>query len=309
LSHEALDAMNASTNATCRNCQTPLQGGYCHRCGQKDITDQDRRFSHLISLFFTELTSLDGKFWRTLRGLLRPGFLAKEYLQGRRSPYLTPVSVFLLVNVLYFIYPALTDFDLPFSDQVAGPIAVRLDRYKNLSDEQKQRVMASEGQMHSPWTSSWVKQRLKSRQSENPNYRVQNMADAFDQKSADVSKLLIMLHVPFLSLVLMLLFWKTRLYYAEHFVAALVLFATLLLFIQVVVLTIELLPVENVLSKPIRIAFLISAIGVVAMGLRTIYRASWWYCLPAAFLFLFALLMINVSVYRALQFVLVFALI
>lgn len=301
--------MNDLSACTCKNCHAVLHGDYCHQCGQKSVTDQDRRFKHLLSLFIAELTSLDGKFWRTLRGLLKPGFLAREYLQGRRSPYLTPVSVFLLVNVLYFIHPALTDFDLPFSDQVAGRIAVQLDDRADLDAESRRRVADSGGQMHSVWTSAWVEQRLRSRQIEDPGYRLQDMADAFDRKSADVSKLLIVLHVPFLAFALMLLFWKARMYYAEHFVVALVLFATILLFVQVVIPALQLLPIEIPYSSLVRMALMISAIGLVAMGLRTIYRASWWYCFPAAFAFLFALLLINVSVYRALQFILIFALI
>jgi hypothetical protein len=304
----ALDMSN-SADRRCKNCHSPLLGEYCHQCGQKNITDQDRRFSHLLSLFVSELTSLDGKFWRTLRALFKPGFLAHEYLQGRRSPYLTPVSVFLLVNVLYFIHPALTDFDLPFADQVTGRLAVQLDSYQSLSSEQKMRIADSGGQLHSAWTSLWVEQRLKSRQAESPDYRLQDMADQFNRKSADVSKLLIVLHVPFLALVLMLLFWKKRLYYAEHFVAALVLFSSVLLFVQIVFPSLGLLPIDDVFSRPLRIALMIIITGVTAVGLRTIYRTTWWYCLPAAFAFLVMLLVINVSVYRALQFALIFALI
>ena len=49
----------------CPNCATPLQGGWCHACGQK-AEKYDRSIWHLIAEAFEGLTHLDGRVWQTL---------------------------------------------------------------------------------------------------------------------------------------------------------------------------------------------------------------------------------------------------
>lgn len=294
--------------AQCKNCQAQLLGEFCHVCGQKEVLDQDRRFRHLIELFIAELVSLDGKFWRSLRGMFKPGFLAREYLHGRRAPYLSPVSIFLLVNVLYFLFPVLNDFDLPFSDQVPGRIILQLEAYKDASPERKQRIAKSGGQIHSAWSVPWVEARLKREQALDPKVDMDTLARRFDSKSGDISKLLIVLHVPFLALVLMLMFWRSKLYFAEHFVVALVLFASILFAVQLIFPVTALLPIPQALWTPLRWLCVSGFIALTAYALQRIYRASIWYSSLAALGFLVALTLINVTLYRSIQFAVVFAL-
>jgi len=47
--------------------------------------------------------ALDGKWWRTLGALLfRPGFLTRQYLQGRRRRYVRPSRLFLVASLVVF---------------------------------------------------------------------------------------------------------------------------------------------------------------------------------------------------------------
>jgi hypothetical protein len=285
-----------------------LLGRFCHHCGQKHFSDADRRLRHLVELFVAELFSLDGKFWRSLHAIFKPGFLACEYLAGRRAPYLSPVSIFLLVNVLYFLFPVLTDFDLPFTDQVPGQIALQLSAFKDATPERVARLRASGGQLHSYWSARWVRARLAARQKADPSYRIDDLAQAYDAKSADISKLLIFIHIPFLALALALLFWRRRLYFAEHFVVALVLFATVLLAVQLIFPLLSLLSVPEGFAGVLKLLLLLGFGALVASALRRIYHASIGYAGFAALAFLLALGGINASVYRAAQFVIVFAL-
>ena len=60
-------------------------------------------FGHL----FHEITTLDGKFLKTLVLMLRkPGEVSHQYMNGRRVPYYKPVSMFFVANLLYFLFPA-----------------------------------------------------------------------------------------------------------------------------------------------------------------------------------------------------------
>jgi len=297
----------------CKNCETIMQGDYCHVCGQKDILDQDRRFRHLIDLFLAELFSLDGKFWRSVKGIFRPGFLAKEYLAGRRTPYLSPVSIFLLVNVLYFFFPVLSDFDLPFSDQVPGRISAQLEQFREVAPERLERMKKSSGQLHSRWTTEWIESRLAQRHAADPAYDLDTMADDFDNKSGEISKLLIIVHVPFLALALMLMFWRSGKYYAEHFVVALITFSTLLLAIQLVLPIIGIVSGDQWLTGQMaRFAgwlLVASFAALVAAAFRRVYGCSYWYGALCAIVFLFVLVMVNTSIYRSIQFAIIFMMI
>ena len=293
----------------CKNCQTLLQGGFCHACGQKDITDHDRRLRHLVELFISETFSLDGKFWRSLRGLAKPGFLAREYLTGRRAPYLSPVSVFLLANVLYFLFPVLSDFDLPFSDHIPGHMVVQLQDFNNASAERTARIARGGGQLHSAWTAGWVEARVRARQAADPAYSLDALSEAFDEKSGDISKLLIFLHAPFLALALMLMFWKKNLYFAEHFVVALSIFATVLIAVQLLFPLLGWISLPKSAATPVRLILNLVFVGLIANALQRVYQTSLWYSALASLGFFAALLIVNVSVYRSVQFMLIFVLI
>lgn len=292
----------------CSNCQTSLLGRYCHNCGQKISVESDRRFPHLLALFFSELTSLDGRFWRTIRGLFRPGFLSQQYLSGRRAAYLTPVSVFLLVNVVYFFAPALNDFDLPFSDHLSGRLLVRLFADEPMSSERRARLEAATGQLHSAWTTDWIERKLAERRAKDPNYSLKQLGQRFDAKSAEISKLLIIIHTPFLALALLLMFRANALFYAEHFVVALHLFAAILLAIQCLFPLMAILPSGVPWIEKLIVFLLPCAVLVyLAFGLRRVYQRHWFYSAIAAIGLLFALLFANIVIYRSLQFAIVFS--
>lgn len=87
----------------CGNCQTPLDGPYCHQCGQP-VQGLIRPLSGWIADFLDGVVQWDGRIPRTLAPLLlRPGFLTREYLAGRRVRYVTPVRLFLFLVILLFL--------------------------------------------------------------------------------------------------------------------------------------------------------------------------------------------------------------
>jgi hypothetical protein len=89
----------------CASCGQPLTHAYCGHCGEEAL---DR--SKLTARYFltrtvpNEILNLDGKIWRTLLLLLfRPGFLALEYVKGRRRPYVNPLRVLIVAIVAYVL--------------------------------------------------------------------------------------------------------------------------------------------------------------------------------------------------------------
>lgn len=86
----------------CLNCGEPLQGRFCHRCGQRD---QPRRLplKALLHDLLHDLWHFDHKVLETVWQLVRrPGFLTREYLQGRRMAWVPPFRLYVFVSFLLF---------------------------------------------------------------------------------------------------------------------------------------------------------------------------------------------------------------
>ena len=87
--------------AACLNCGTPLIGSHCHACGQAAHVHKT------IGAFFHDLLHgvfhFEGKIWRTLPALaLQPGRMTREYIDGRRASYVSPIALFLFSVFLMF---------------------------------------------------------------------------------------------------------------------------------------------------------------------------------------------------------------
>jgi hypothetical protein len=85
----------------CLNCGSPLTGPYCHACGQR------AHVHRTLSAFFHDLLHgvlhFEGKTWRTLPLLAwKPGKLTREYIDGKRASYVSPIALFLFVVFLSF---------------------------------------------------------------------------------------------------------------------------------------------------------------------------------------------------------------
>jgi hypothetical protein len=93
--------MDAAMPQACENCTTPLQGAYCHVCGQH-AANPLRDFRHAVEDVFESFWHLDGRVFRTLRDLLVPGRVACNYLAGQRVRYIPPLRLFVILTVITF---------------------------------------------------------------------------------------------------------------------------------------------------------------------------------------------------------------
>lgn len=90
----------------CPNCDAPLPGEYCQKCGQKRIHSRDFAVTHFFGHAVHEFTHLDSnKALSTLKALLfRPGLLTHEYLAGRKGRHVQPLRIYLTFSALYFLF-------------------------------------------------------------------------------------------------------------------------------------------------------------------------------------------------------------
>ena len=88
----------------CRNCGVHLEDRYCPHCGQDRLAGARRSFGRMVMDIGSGVFAFDAKTWVTIRRLLlHPGFLSKEYVSGRVSPYTAPVKLFWMMVLIYAI--------------------------------------------------------------------------------------------------------------------------------------------------------------------------------------------------------------
>jgi hypothetical protein len=93
--------------ANCLNCDTPLQGPWCHHCGQK-ASAVDLSVHDVLHEAVHEFIHLDGKILQTLKLLVaKPGQLTREFIAGRRARYISPLRLYLTFSVLFFAVAAI----------------------------------------------------------------------------------------------------------------------------------------------------------------------------------------------------------
>jgi len=91
----------------CLNCGAPVAERYCSRCGQDRGRTPHVPLSELLGEAASELFALDGRMARTvLPFFFRPGYLTAEYLAGRRVRYSSPLRLYLLTTLLFFLLAA-----------------------------------------------------------------------------------------------------------------------------------------------------------------------------------------------------------
>ena len=87
---------------SCLNCGAALQGRYCSECGQR-YSPHHLGFHDLVHDAVHEFLHLDGKIFRTMKLLvMKPGALTREFLEGRRARYISPIRLYLTWSVIFF---------------------------------------------------------------------------------------------------------------------------------------------------------------------------------------------------------------
>lgn len=124
----------------CLNCGAIVHGRYCHQCSQEN-TISHQSFWSLATHFVYDIFHFDGKFFDTLRFLLfRPGFVAREYIQGRRVRFLDPIRMYLFTSAVFFVilFSIKPSIDFNSSNYLLLDRAERMELVMALSARAKQ---------------------------------------------------------------------------------------------------------------------------------------------------------------------------
>jgi hypothetical protein len=163
-----------------------MVGKFCHNCGQKQFSESDKDIKSFFSEAFHFVTHFEGTFFTSLKAVLfQPGKLSVDYCNGIRKKYYKPISFFMLLVVLYLLFPFM------------GGMNMQMKYYKNLT-----------------FSGSTITQQIQEKAAV---LRVSEeaLSEIFHQKSEKVSKVLLFLLLPLTALVIALLppyKWKNRFY-------------------------------------------------------------------------------------------------
>lgn len=94
----------------CQNCGAELKGAYCHQCGQKSDTHR-LTMRHFIEHDLVHgIWHLDKGIFKTLKEvIIRPGYLAKEYIAGKRTGHFNLVTMLVLLATAFLFTTSHTE--------------------------------------------------------------------------------------------------------------------------------------------------------------------------------------------------------
>ncbi|GAA3954454.1 DUF3667 domain-containing protein [Hymenobacter algoricola] len=185
----------------CVSCGTALAGPYCHICGEKRLHRHDYALKHFLEHAVDTVTHFDLRdLWQQLR---RPGWLAAEWLRGRRVRHAPPVQLFLITNLLFYLLASVSHFS-PFDTQLQYHFASN-NGYGGLAKA----LVAQHLQETGIWYTAFARE--------------------FDALAHGYSKSLVFLFIPLLAGPLWLLFRRQRRYFVEWLVLSTYLFGGMLL--------------------------------------------------------------------------------
>lgn len=181
---EAIESEVRAVAHTCKSCGNSFTKSYCNACGEKRLEPQDRSFRNFLA---TVLSLADNKFLKTLWLVIRkPGFLSKEYAEGRRVDYIRPLQLFFVLNLIYFLFPLLQLFNTSLRTQMYLRTHSRLVR-EMVFDKVGNDALALEG------------------------YSLM-----YNQKSTSLAKLLIIVFVILASIPMMIIYRRRNRYFTDH---------------------------------------------------------------------------------------------
>lgn len=116
-------AGEAHAHGVCSDCGAETSGNFCANCGQP--THVHRSLLHLGEELLHGVMHFDARIWRTLPLLwLNPGRLTREWVDGKRTRYVSPLAIFLFT--LFVMFFALSFAPHPESKTEGAEMADRI---------------------------------------------------------------------------------------------------------------------------------------------------------------------------------------
>ena len=173
----------------CKNCGNEFSGKYCNLCGEKIYDIHDKSIPHFFEDAIHFISHFEGTLFTTIGTLFtRPGKISLEYCEGLRKKYFRPLQFFLLLVVIYLLFPAFEGLNM------------RLQYYQH---------MALIGNIAARKIDSLISVKSIS---------FSQMEELFRHKSEKIAKILLIVLIPITALFLWALTYKRRKFFFEQLV-------------------------------------------------------------------------------------------
>jgi hypothetical protein len=257
----------------CKSCHNSFIGIYCNQCGEKVLQPSDRSFKKFLSNILIAVTFADNRFVKTLWLVVKsPGFVSFEISNGRTVNYLRPISLFFVLNLVYFFFPVIQLFNASLNTQLLSPFS---DMIRPI-----------------------VAKKMVVDHLDLPSF-----AMIYNLKSVSLAKLMVMVFVVLASLPLNFLYRKRNRFFTDHVGYAIEL-ACFNLFINTMVLAIiaSLAGVGQYLNElTLTAIFITTNLYFLIRSARIFYHETGWRLLVKSILMI-GLLKVALEVYRLILF-------
>lgn len=294
----------------CEDCGAELHGRYCSRCGQVAV-DYHRSFRHVIADVAESFLNWDSKFTKTL-GLLvvSPGWLTNQFVAGRRTRYLHPLRLYLLVSIVFFLCARFVPLGVKPPDtskmtakdraevaeamkNPAIPEAVREQVLRNIAEQEKKAAAKSPlfvtpatipsppplpgkneslaGPPDDASPRSWLKRRIREKIGPHGGN-----VELVSKTLRDNISTMMLFCIPLFALVLKILYLRQRRYYIEHLVYALHIHA--FFYIAVLLTVFSGMAAKRwvpALEGPLLWILVLAIVVQVFRSIRQVYGQSW----------------------------------
>lgn len=119
--------MKELKHAVCPNCEQEFDSifEFCPHCGQRN-KKLELSLNFFLHDFLSSSFNLDSKIFQTLKLLIfYPGKLTSAFLEGKRTSYLPPVRLYLVISLVYFTVLSFTSTDIvKWNEDTSGSAAL-----------------------------------------------------------------------------------------------------------------------------------------------------------------------------------------
>lgn len=268
----------------CKNCGSILYGKFCSNCGQKVYSEKDKSLSNLIDEVFHFMTHFDGKFFTTIKTIYRyPGKLSVDYSNGIRQKYYKPISLYLLIVVLYLLFP------------LASGMNMEMKHYKQ-----------------TPILGEFISKQIANKAIKE-NLTEELLSQQFNEKSKSTSKILLLLLIPLAAPLIYVLYFKRKRFVFDNIILVTEI-NTVFLLSFFILLPICALPFlyffHTSITEDVFAPLIIVIFGFYCMILfRKVFKEKWWISILKGGVFAFLFMVITVNLIRIIVFETTFVLI
>jgi len=256
----------------CQNCSVELHGEFCSSCGQRD-KELHLPIKELAMEFIDFIPSFDKRIIRSLIPfIVRPGFLTKEYLSGKRKQYISPFKLYFFISFLYFFS---SNFNVSETKKNIRNDLFRSDSVKTIvnGDSTALSIRSSDSGVSFTIADTAKIEKLFGKKNIEGFKSGSTNPQMFFEKIREHLPKIIFLLLPVFALLMRLVYIRSKIFYIEHLIFSFYFhsFIFFILFLDTII--------ELVLPKGFTLygnIILLSIPVYLYAGLKNVYAQSRW---------------------------------